>query len=1040
MRRIGALLVLLTVTAAGAPAVQKYTRGVGVYPGNPAEDHPPVLVPDSSSYRNLALHRPAYQSSSYDFNLTAQLLTDGVRQRTLPRWLVTILSTTGAAEKQQREFLLDHSATSTVNLGGPGGWMQFELAGGDAPVEIDRIELDARFRPRQAPRSPGTPNPAQPAGSPAAAPPAGPTEWSSVVTGSDDGQAWHEIGRSTGVTAPLPAPGGAGAAGVAVHPSVSFAQSSRYRIHRVAVQAAGDGSWAVSEVRFLHGNQPVEAGGPYQFYSAWMAGGKGEEWVYVDLGARCTFDRVALHWIRRAAEGVAAGVRRRRGVERRRAAAAGRGPSDDLKLDRPAQGRYVRVLMTRPQAPEGYILSELEVFGRGGPVPRRAARPALSPRRWTPRSRRRSTGACSATRSSTADGAALVQAGLRGCGVGAGHRAGHRAHQLLERGRAAGPQLRRQPADDLRFLLPRRLLVPHGVRGAAVRWPAAGSGSTSTASTGRPTSFSTARSSAASRAAFMRGALRRDRACIRRAERNALAVRVEKNATPGSVKEKTLRDARHERRRPRRRQPDLPRLDRLGLDPDDPRPQHRDLERRVPHDQRAGDDRAPVRADDAAAAGHDAGRRARRGRRCATTSRSRCRGTLRGRFGDVAVRAAGHARGRRRRRTVVLDPSTHPALRLANPRLWWPAGYGEPDLYDVELRVRRRRRQNFGRQALPGRRAPVHLQRGRRHAPDVDQRPPLHRPRRQLGLPASRCCATAAREYDAAVRYHRDMNFTMIRNWVGQTGDDEFYDACDRHGIVVWQDFWLANPWDGPDPDDNDLFLSNVDGHVLRIRNHPSVGLYCGRNEGYPPKPLDDAIRATAGGSASRPALHLRAPPTTCVSGHGPYRAMPPKYYFQNRATPKIHSEMGMPNIVTLDSLRQMMPEAALWPLGRDVGLARLLPRRRAGRPVVPRARSQKSYGGADNADGLGDARAVRQLRGLPRDVRGAEPQPHGPAALDEPSRLALVRLADLRLLLRADGRLLRRKKGSEPLHIQWNPTTETRRGRELQRRRARRA
>ncbi len=93
-----------------------------------------------------------------------------------------------------------------------------------------------------------------------------------------------------------------------------------------------------------------------------------------------------------------------------------------------------------------------------------------------------------------------------------------------------------------------------------------------------------------------------------------------------------------------------------------------------------------------------------------------------------------------------------------------------------------------------------------------------------------------AREYDAAVRYHRDMNFTMIRNWVGQIGEDAFYEACDRYGIVVWQDFWLANPWDGPDPDDNDMFMRNVRDTVLRIRNHPSVGLYCGRNEGYPPQ------------------------------------------------------------------------------------------------------------------------------------------------------------------------------------------------------------
>ena len=44
------------------------------------------------------------------------------------------------------------------------------------------------------------------------------------------------------------------------------------------------------------------------------------------------------------------------------------------------------------------------------------------------------------------------------------------------------------------------------------------------------------------------------------------------------------------------------------------------------------------------------------------------------------------------------------------------------------------------------------------------------------------------REYDIAVKYHRDMNFNMIRNWVGQTGDEEFYDACDKYGIMVWQD------------------------------------------------------------------------------------------------------------------------------------------------------------------------------------------------------------------------------------------------------------
>ena len=94
---------------------------------------------------------------------------------------------------------------------------------------------------------------------------------------------------------------------------------------------------------------------------------------------------------------------------------------------------------------------------------------------------------------------------------------------------------------------------------------------------------------------------------------------------------------------------------------------------------------------------------------------------------------------------------------------------------------------------------------------------------------------------------------------MGQIGDDAFYEACDRHGIVVWQDFWLANPWDGPDPDDNAMFMTNVRATSCRgsATIHPS-GLYCGRNEGYPPKPLEEGIRQVFWRFASRTALYLR--------------------------------------------------------------------------------------------------------------------------------------------------------------------------------------
>ena len=168
------------------------------------------------------------------------------------------------------------------------------------------------------------------------------------------------------------------------------------------------------------------------------------------------------------------------------------------------------------------------------------------------------------------------------------------------------------------------------------------------------------------------------------------------------------------------------------------------------------------------------------------------------------------------------------------------------------------------------------------------------------------------REYDIAVGYHRQMNCTMIRNWVGQTGDEEFYEACDRHGIMVWQDFWLANPADGPNPHDEPMFMANANDYMRRIRRHPSIALYCGRNEGYPPETLDKQLAQLVQKLAPG-ALYFPSSADDGVSGHGPYRALPIKQYFEIQ-TGKLHSERGMPNVPNYESLCRMLAPEHLWP------------------------------------------------------------------------------------------------------------------------------
>ncbi len=88
MNRIIVSIVALaaSLSTGAALADETHTRGVGVYPGDPAEDFSPTLVPAPAGRRNLALHRPASQSSAWDYNLVAQLLTDGIRESSVPRW------------------------------------------------------------------------------------------------------------------------------------------------------------------------------------------------------------------------------------------------------------------------------------------------------------------------------------------------------------------------------------------------------------------------------------------------------------------------------------------------------------------------------------------------------------------------------------------------------------------------------------------------------------------------------------------------------------------------------------------------------------------------------------------------------------------------------------------------------------------------------------------------------------------------------------------------------------------------------------------
>jgi hypothetical protein len=403
-------------------------------------------------------------------------------------------------------------------------------------------------------------------------------------------------------------------------------------------------------------------------------------------------------------------------------------------------------------------------------------------------------------------------------------------------------------------------------------------------------------------------------------------------------------------------------------------------------------------------------------------SREKVTGHLEVSFGDIHFQEAVELEGGAAR-TVTLTPDGHPGLHITNPRLWWPNGYGQPYLYDVKLAfVTADGNTSDTKSFRTGIRQMSYSTEGGALKIWVNGKRFTARGG-NWGFPES-MLRYRKREYDIAVRYHRDMHFTMIRNWVGMTGDDEFWEACDKYGILVWQDFWLANPWDGPDPDDNTMFLDNAKDFLLRIRNHPSIGLYCGRNEGYPPEEIDRGLRQLI--KKYDPEItYISSSADDVVSGHGPYRAMPIKYYFAERATPMLHSEMGMPNIMTLESLQETIPDSALWPQGRIWGVHDYCAKGAQNAISFNRFVDEK-YGGADNVKEWVTLAQFVNYDGY-RAMFEAQSR-HRMGLLLWMSHPAWPSLTwqTYDYYFEPTAAYFGCKKASEPLHIQWNALTDS--------------
>jgi len=319
---------------------------------------------------------------------------------------------------------------------------------------------------------------------------------------------------------------------------------------------------------------------------------------------------------------------------------------------------------------------------------------------------------------------------------------------------------------------------------------------------------------------------------------------------------------------------------------------------------------------------------------------------------------------------VTLAPAEFPQLSIEKPRLWWPNGYGKPELYNLRLAFAgaqgesdaknlrfgireityeltlldasgRLRRVEYDPTASAG--LPVvdvaderivktvegfvmSLHPGAERSPALraleDRRASPFLAIRvngvriairggNWGLDDSRKRVSRER-LEPYIRLHRDANLNMIRNWCGQSTEEALYDLADEYGLLVWNDFWITTQDSNLDPADTALFLANARDTLLRFRNHPSIAVWCGRNEGVPSPPinegLDRMIRELDGTRIYLPNSRL-----VNLQESGPWRYGEPLEFFTTRGL-GFSTELGLPSPPTIEALRAMLPKADEWP------------------------------------------------------------------------------------------------------------------------------
>lgn len=255
------------------------------------------------------------------------------------------------------------------------------------------------------------------------------------------------------------------------------------------------------------------------------------------------------------------------------------------------------------------------------------------------------------------------------------------------------------------------------------------------------------------------------------------------------------------------------------------------------------------------------------------------------------------------------------SFTIDNARLWYPHTMGEPHLYSVKISLLDNGAEldsisfDFGIRTVA-----LTKTAGRRMAARWEKYQFVINGQKIFlrGMnrtPMDFLYKINAEDYRRELNLMKDAEIEFVRVWNGGgfPETDDFYNICDRLGLLVWQDLFIANMQSSSWP--QDILQDQTVMNICRLRNHPSLAVYCGGNEFNPYSEHNAASMFVQARNAEDydPGRHFfRATPDR-GSAHI-YRDMEPTWFRHTYSEVPFIAEAGIHAFPNYKSIKKLIP------------------------------------------------------------------------------------------------------------------------------------